>query len=392
MTFKKAIYALISLLLSSCAVTWQEAVSYGEVSLQPLHDSVETELKLGLVIVPVQIGGETYRFLFDTGAPFSVSEQLQDKYGFDRVTKGRIIDSDENRSTVDYVSIKELMIGQTIFKNQTAFVADFQANPKLKCLALDGIIGSNLMRHCNWTISIDNKEIIISDTIVAPATAMVVPFKTNAQYDIFVDLKVANSYVKNVKLDYGSNTYLSLRSSDYDKCYQEGALDTFLLNSGSGASGIIGESISYEEKMSPIDTLRLGDVVFSNMIVERTFSNLLGTSALSYYQITIDWYEKQLLFNRKEREQVEYEAYGFGLGYSEDNGFYVESLVQHSPVYNQGLELGMKVLAVNDLDFSVHNYCDYIDLMNKKSDSLSITVLNAEGIKDTYVIKRSSLF
>jgi len=53
----------------------------GEVGLKEFHKTVQTEVKLGLIFVPVEIDGEIHRFLFDSGAPFSISQKLQDKMG-----------------------------------------------------------------------------------------------------------------------------------------------------------------------------------------------------------------------------------------------------------------------------------------------------------------------
>ena len=51
---------------------------------------------------------------------------------FKVISKGHIVDSDKNRTKVNYVQIDTLIIGNIPFVNQTAFVANFESNPKIK--------------------------------------------------------------------------------------------------------------------------------------------------------------------------------------------------------------------------------------------------------------------
>lgn len=48
------------------------------------------ELIKGVIIIPVEINGKTYRFLFDTGAINSISDDLQEELGFNVVSTGII--------------------------------------------------------------------------------------------------------------------------------------------------------------------------------------------------------------------------------------------------------------------------------------------------------------
>ena len=81
----------------SCAVKWTDAIQYGSVTKVSNIEVVNIEIRNKLIIVPITIEGKEYRFLFDTGAPFSISEELQENTNFNTVSKGNIVDSDYNR-------------------------------------------------------------------------------------------------------------------------------------------------------------------------------------------------------------------------------------------------------------------------------------------------------
>ena len=189
----------------SCAVKWTDAIQYGSVTKVSNIEVINIEIRNKLIIVPISIKGKEYRFLFDTGAPFSISEELQENTNFKTVSKGNIVDSDYNRKKVKWVQVNSINIGNVSFKNQTAFVGDFDANPIMNCLGIDGIIGSNLIRHCNWTIDQEKYALSLSSKtgIDTREEGFVLPFKTDNQYNIFVDINIGKSSIKNVLVDYG---------------------------------------------------------------------------------------------------------------------------------------------------------------------------------------------
>ena len=104
------------------------------------RDTVFIEIHKGLIFLPVIIEGKEYRFLFDSGAPLSISNMLQNNHGFEIVSMGKIIDSDHNRKKVKWSQVDAIHIGDISFTQQTAFIGDFDANPLFKCLKIDGII------------------------------------------------------------------------------------------------------------------------------------------------------------------------------------------------------------------------------------------------------------
>ena len=104
--------ALLLLLQVSC-----EGQSSGK-NKAVFSKSVQTEVKLGLHIVPIELRGKTYRFLFDTGAPTSISEVVQKELQYKVIDRGHIVDSDKNKIRVNYVRVDSILIEDVKFSNK----------------------------------------------------------------------------------------------------------------------------------------------------------------------------------------------------------------------------------------------------------------------------------
>jgi hypothetical protein len=114
------------LLLSSCSVDWTKAISYGSIEQADFTETIDVDITNGVMILICKMNGKDYRFLFDTGAPFSISQELQDIYQFKTVSKGTLIDTDRNKIKINYVTVDDISLGDISFINQTAIVLDLK--------------------------------------------------------------------------------------------------------------------------------------------------------------------------------------------------------------------------------------------------------------------------
>jgi len=232
----------IFLLLSACSLKWQKTIQYGSLQNETFQEHVGIEVINGLIIVPVVVNGKTYRFLFDSGAPLSISDKLQDQFEYKTISKGHIVDTDKNRQKIIYVQLDTISIGDIPFVNQTALVINFEANPFIACLGLDGIIGSNLMRFCNWQINYQDSLILLTNSPIEKILDKVVaiPFITDNQYDMMVDLQFGESSITKMKIDYGSNGSISLTKGVFNSIKQNGGFGDIFLEKGTAQAGIVG--------------------------------------------------------------------------------------------------------------------------------------------------------
>lgn len=355
-----------------------------------VKETVDIELHSRLIVVPITIHGKVYRFLFDTGAPFSISNHIQKENNFKIVSKGNIIDSDHNRKKVDWAQVDSIRVGDALFLNQTAFVGDFESNPILSCLGIDGIIGSNLIRHANWTI--DQKQRTLSLFSSAEKNdfdkCITIPFKTDNQYNIFIDIDFGRSKVKNVLVDFGSNGSIALSKEMFATLKDRSIFEDSFLEKGVKQSGIIGSAVYLNREITYSDSVRLNSLELKNVLIKTGKTVSIGNLLLSRFQVTIDWENKKLYLSVPEKPVERIGLAGFRLGYSPEKGIYIQSVIEESNAYKEGIRPNMKVLKVDTLDFENGNdFCDYVGY--NLGNEIYIQLIDSLGTKQNYYFNKT---
>jgi hypothetical protein len=376
----------------SCAVKWTDAIQYGSVTKVSNIEVVDVEIRNNLIIVPITIKGKEYRFLFDTGAPFSISKELQENTNFKTVSKGNIVDSDYNRKKVKWVRVNSINIGNVSFKNQTAFVGDFNANPIMNCLEIDGIIGSNLIRQYNWTIDQEKYTLSLSSKtgIDTREDSLVLPFKTDNQYNIYVDINIGKLSIKNVLVDYGSNGSIALSNEIFALLQEKNIVNKTFIEKGINQSGIIGKPVELNRKISYSDSVRINNLSIENVMLRTGKTVSLGNDFLSRFKVTIDWNSKNLYLLKSDKVRDKSNTAGFRIGYTLEKGIYVQSVMEKSDAYNKGIRPNMEVVKIDSLDFkNGSDFCDYVD--HRLNNQIFLELINSKGKTMKYQIEKTIL-
>ncbi|WP_316747344.1 retropepsin-like aspartic protease [Pedobacter gandavensis] len=157
----KRLLLIISLILPSFTV-FSQGINYntGETSTKNYYQEIPYESINGKMIVEVKVAGKNCRFLFDTGAPTSISKELALTSGSKNLQMGLISDANGLKDSVLVVLTKSIQIGDLDFNNITAIalIPEF-----MKCWNLSGIIGSNLLRNSIVRIDAAKKIITLTD-------------------------------------------------------------------------------------------------------------------------------------------------------------------------------------------------------------------------------------
>lgn len=394
---KVFIYSILFIAITSsilsCSLKWTDAVQKGELTSVNFNESIPFDTKIGLIIIPVKIRGEYYRFLFDSGAPTSISTKIQDKLKFKTISKGGAVDSENNRIKIKYVEIDTIEIQGIPFLDQTAFVGDFEANPTIKCFEIDGIIGSNLMRYCNWTIDYDRKIITFFNEAYIPNEEVSVPFYTNDQFDILVNLNIGNVEIKRLKIDYGSNGSISFPASVFLSLKKEGHIKKSFVEKGVSQSGMFGEVNDVNSELAYLDTLKLGDYIIEDISVISRNTSLIGGQLLSELILTIDWDNKMLHIRKNPAITRDNMTFGMRIGFDVINQrLYVQSVIDSSSAFESGIRPSMLIQKIDSLNFSTSStFCDYVDYMNNKPSYMPIELRDFDGQLRLITVRKERL-
>ncbi len=123
------------------------ALSHGPVkgSNKTYYTEFKFEYINDKIIIPIEIEENTYRFVFDTGAPSVISNKLLQKI---TVTDKKTLDlkaANNSSFSLELVTVPEIKIGGVPFKNTTSLVDDKMIGSLVDCLAVDGSIGSSIL-------------------------------------------------------------------------------------------------------------------------------------------------------------------------------------------------------------------------------------------------------
>lgn len=378
MTFYKSavVFLLISVLLG--CTNFKKLYKAGAVSSNQFYAELQYEKSLDLIFVPVEIRGKTYRFLFDTGAPNVISNELRDVLAVQSKGRGKVGDSQGNSDKLGVVKLDTIGIGGIEFYNTSAIVADLNYAVELKCLKIDGIVGANLMKLAYWKIDARNQLLTLSSNLDTLKSGLsnphTLPFTPKKTYTPLVDLWLNDSLIKNFTYDTGSGGYISLgRNSETLKGAQ---IAEFV---GYGSTGLYGsnlDSIRYGKIEVRLDSLsQTGIAEYS----QGNYKKLLGMEYLSQFVQVLDWELNQITLFEDELIPQKYNRYPVVPRWVD--GILIVGGINTDTIYH-GLDLviGDTIRTLGDRDFynvDVSAYCDVILLPDSlKGDTLKVELVD----------------
>jgi len=369
----------------------------GEYSKKKDVVEVPFTLENGLIIIPVTIEGETYRFLFDTGAPNVISTELSSKLTTKRKRSFRTSDSQGNQTILDYVSLPKIEIQGASFINMTAAVADLKKTDAIACLGIDGLIGANLMRKASWQIDNLNRVLRIAfdfEKLHLPEGSFVIPFSTEVTGTPVLHLKIGNTDIKKIQMDTGSVGFITTDMDSYKSVLMHETVLAKRSSYGVSSVGLFGTAVNDSIFQLGVQQITLGDLVLENQIVEfkQAKISLLGMAFLKNFLVTIDW-SKNLLYLYPQREFHNSFVESFGISIMRaGNQMEVTMITSGSEADKQGLKLGDKVVRLNDIDLhnpTLDDYCRIIKLVRLlKVDHLELEI---EKNGETHIVKLNRL-
>jgi Aspartyl protease/PDZ domain len=363
-----ALILLLATAISGCSsMKLVKLLKQGDVEQPSFTSEIPFEMRMGLVVVKVNINGKDYDFMVDTGAPNVVTKELAAELNLKSKVEQKTGDSQGRKEALQFVEMPEMLIGGVHFIETGAAVADLKRSNEVACLHVDGFVGSNLMKEAVWQFDYERQVITIADTISAfdiPADALRIPFTPAASSTPLIDITYDGVTDNRVTFDTGSNGYFSSSPAIRKDLQGKGKLTNSVIGYGSNSSGLYGIGDGDSLYLSMVSETKMGNLTIPEQVVSFTpGARTLGTKFLKHYRVIIDWSVKEIiLIPTDEFVNNTNESFGISPFYNNDE-LHVRMVMFGSEADRQGIKLGDRILEVNGNDMRVFTkdmWCDVI--------------------------------
>lgn len=362
----------------------------GTVEQKEYNIQIPFEYNLGLIFIDVEINGNNYKFMLDSGSSNVISKDLAEKLNLKSNNKNNLEDSQGVSSTFDFVVIDNIGVGELNYLNTGAAVIDLDTSDDIACLNIDGLIGANLMKKSIWKIDYQTKMIQISDNISSfeiPSGNKRIPIFTEFTGSPIIDVVIDKVEEKNVIVDLGSNGGFSLSMETY----------TSLLNNNpnivkTSSYGLSSSALSENEltktnfyEVLP-NTISFGEVSIKNTLInfsEDDHVSTIGSEFLENFDVIINWLDYEvILVKKKELNKPEASSYGFTYRYN-SNHIAIDKILNNSDAEKAGLKINDRIIRVNNVFFDEvlsSDWCNILQngLFDENSDILELIILRED--------------
>ena len=394
---KKQIFAFtLSLFITIISFGQKVDFKNGTIKQQNFCDTIPFEFVRNKIIIVVNINGAKKRFIFDTGAVLTISEELQSTMNYIKLGSVEVGDVNGKSTDAKIVDVKELQIGNLAFQNIPSVVMGIKKTYPINCLNCDGIIGSNVFRNCIVTIDLSNKVIILTDNLQKSAlqNAFQTPFSVDKIGKPYLQINLDNDISFEGLFDSGSDKFMSISEKIFSKAIKKGSAT--LLNEGFGITsiGINGIATAEKKNRALIKQVKFGNAMINNVITieSEITKNAIGMQLAEYGTITLDYINKEFYFVplRQVQDYKNQKTLGFK-DIPEKNVYKIGIVWTNTQAEKMGLKNGFQILKINNQDFTnrtTENDCLFALADFFKNSKINLTYKDDKGeIKNAEIIE-----
>lgn len=364
---------------------------------------VPFDLKGHMILVKAKLNDspKEYTFMVDTGALNAVREETAREIALEDAVEVDSMSTGGGTKKVRLARLARLSVGGMEVRECGTGVFDFSLIDQLTGVRLDGILGSNFLRHFRVTIDYRNRQLALArsiEPVAAPAGAYRLKFE-QAMFSGFAPqighVAVGDTFL-DALIDTGAReSVISLAALE-----KIGMGGTPVIKA-IGATGGGAFKLQDHNRLLRIDTLRLGPVSAKHLPVvaveqRRAFEDkiLLGKNFLDRYLVIIDYPADELILVPDASSIPAANLFSTGLTLKRDDegAISVIGLWQGSPADRAGLAPGDRIVKVNGRDAAAFPLAEINDrLRDDRVGELDFRVKNGNGERSV-VLRKEMLF
>lgn len=316
-------------------------------------DSIAIEWDHDQVFLPVEIGGQTYRFLFDTGAAQAVVYGDSPIDGCRPAGFIRSQDATGATDTVPLVTLPPLTLGQLTL---TGCQATIHRRP-VAGRKIDGIIGFDLInRGLSAKIDVRNRLLILTDRKKFFKHEPGLEVRYKLKYHVpYLEVSPATPYKELTLFDTGSRGLYTMNRHSYDACAAKmgSQADSLVEGRSMGRHAIAHFGIEKfnEVVFLHLQQLRVCDYAFCDVHTLTTQGeSSLGAAVLNYGAMIFNPHKKRVCFQPyNQQKEVVIANKQLDIAFVPEHGMPSVGLVwERSEPYMQGFRQGDVILRIDD--------------------------------------------
>ena len=344
---------LLSLL---CIETDAQLARYSHdftLSTKDFADTITIEWERGQVLLPVEIGGRHYRFLFDTGAAQAVVYADSPIAGCRPAGFIRSQDATGATDTVQMVMLPPMTLGRLTF---TGCQATIHRRP-VRGRNIDGIIGFNIInRGLSAKIDVRNRQLILTDrkNFFKNEQGVSVRYRLKCHVP-YLEVWPFGNFKEWTLFDTGSRSLYAMSRQSFDACSAKMGQQTDSLVEGRSvgrhAIGHFGSESLSEVVFLHFHGLRVCNYTYSNFHTLTTQGEShLGAKLLDYGSMIINPRKKRVHFQSyNQQTQVNVDNKQLDIAFVPENGMPSVGLVwEQGEPYRLGFRQGDVILKIDD--------------------------------------------
>lgn len=379
---KKLLILLMSTMLLFPAAAQDETpiMLQGEAVQKNYHTVIPYDDSSGLPVITVEMKGEKYRFLVDTGASTSIKKSLSDLFDLRQIGSHSVGDSGGNSDPLNICIMPDITVGNVVFSGVAAYVINDDMM-FMECFGWDGIIESNQLRKSiirfsskdkTITLTNDLRDVGLNEKKEYICELFLEPFQSFPCVWFKIEDKVEATIQPG--FDSGMVGVFDLALRHFYEFREHGVFsDSSISQSlGSVSYGIHGKAVDTIQYRFRVPGLWVNNkTMVKNVTMNTTNSenSRFGMGLLKYGDVTIDYKNKGFLFDPHERDSLDYYEKDEPISLNMDNNKLIIGVVWDKTLSNE-ISAGDQVLAINGFDLGNLDKCqlftfNYKDIMKE---------------------------
>jgi predicted aspartyl protease len=341
-------------------------------------ENIKFEFSSGHIIVKTKVGKQNNlsNFIFDTGAPTTVSPELSKELNLKKISVS-LNKSENDPLKNSFPIVDSMVIGNIKFLNVGAAELEMSKIINTDCKFGNGIIGANLMKNCIWQINYSTQELFITDNL-SKLQNLTNAIKINFTPAPSTGTPILNVLVNdtthiNLIIDTGFNGFISFSTMDNDKFLKSIAENNIRSVDSKGYSSVYGKDEATNLSYLIRSNMQINGHTFQNLpmafgryknVSERK-NGVIGNDFLKNFIVTIDWINNLIYLSPISEKPIHDNIITYGIKYGfTRNKLIIGGIWKNSEAEKNGIKIGDEIISFDGIEtatLSQEQICTFND-------------------------------